>query len=85
MALATLTKTTKTKPPHGVCQVCWLLNQLPDNTAAVLTDALSHPNITYRQIADDEDIAPWGIHKDALRRHATGQCSAKVNLRPKVI
>lgn len=68
--------------PWRTCQVCHALDTLPTTEAAALREILAS-RMRYSeiesQLADDPE-AP-NLHRDALSRHARGNCGARERLR----
>lgn len=80
MALSDLA--TRTGTPWQACAACWTLETLPPKRAELLLAALGNKLARYSEIAADL-LTEDGIDVDrqALSRHARGQCSARVKLR----
>lgn len=85
MALSDLASRPTNGPAHKQCGTCWALEQLDLDQARDLRAALTNPSVRYEEIYAELDALGVGqIDKDSLRRHATGQCSAREVLRGKV-
>lgn len=83
MALSKLAATVVEKVPWRTCVVCHALASIPPGEAEGLRTLL-RSNLTYRDIsaliAADPDT-PLVIDRQALSRHARGECAAKERLR----
>lgn len=70
------------KPKKGpTCEVCVVLERLPDDEATALRGHLANPQ--WRYTALSEALATQGLELPgfSLSRHARGQCGAKDRLR----
>lgn len=82
MALSDLAARPSNGPAHKQCGTCWALEQLDTDQADNLRAALANTSVRYDEIhAELDTLGLGGIDKDSLRRHASGQCSAREFLR----
>lgn len=83
MAVADLSNRTP-EAPWRTCAVCHALNGLDVRQREILTAALSNPLVRYSEIEDELATDPAfqvELDRQALSRHARGQCAAKAKLR----
>lgn len=81
MAISDIASKRADSRPTAGCAACALVNDLPDDEAAVLVDLLSDPRIRYNWLADELADEGHPVDWQALSRHARGRCAAKTKLR----
>lgn len=88
MALSNLSGEPGSRSKTGPdCTVCAALDELPDEKATLLLDALKNPRWRYtdimREVAADTTIPEWvrNIADGTYAKHASGRCWARTKLR----
>lgn len=83
MSLADLAAQNHTGPPWRTCVVCHALDTIPETEAeglrSLLRGTMRYAEISSRIAADPD--TPLDIDRQALSRHARGQCGAREVLR----
>ena len=83
MALADVASNLDTDVPWRTCTACHALAGMTDADATVLRGLLANRNVKFSELAtalEDDPDSPT-IDRQALSRHARGQCSARERLR----
>ena len=85
MALSDIaaTLTDPASVPHRTCQVCHALAGMSPEDQATLRGLLADRGVRFTDLANALTADPESpsLHRDALSRHAQGQCAARENLR----